>query len=479
MPQTPPTPPRRTAWPLVCAVLAVVLGITVALVAPGVLPEIRPALAGARTETAASPAATGSTAAVPAASSPSAPVSPDAVVRALHSGLDGAPGTTAAVVTEAGADRVLAGETQTRPVVPASNQKLLTALSLAEHMDPYERLATRVVVGEAPGELTLVAGGDTLLAPGEGDPEQVNGRAGLGTLARRTARALRERSPDAASGPVSVTVDTSLFTGPDTNPAWDPEDLESGEITRVAPIALYSHRVPTRDGGDPGGRGDRPEDPAGAAVAEFAHRLGEELGGAGVTVRATSRVPEGASELARVESAPVHEQSAYMLAHSDNSLAETLARVAAARSGRDAGVDGVRELIPATLREHGIDTTGLRVLDASGMAAENRVTTATLAATVNALISEPRSGPYGRGLPVAGGAGTLSERFDDPQEDPARGITRAKTGTLLDVVALSGYVQRQDGRVLVYSIVLNGVSGHTDEAKDRVDRTVAALARST
>ncbi|RLY91684.1 D-alanyl-D-alanine carboxypeptidase/D-alanyl-D-alanine-endopeptidase [Kocuria tytonicola] len=476
MPQTSPSPPRRSGWSLVCAVLAVVLGIAAALVAPGVLAEIRPALAGARTEAAASPAATGSTAAVPA--SPSAPVSTDAVERALRSGLDGAPGTTAAVVTEAGADRVLAGEAQTRPVVPASNQKLLTALSLAEHVGPYERLATRVVVGEAPGELTLVAGGDTLLAPGEGNPEQVNGRAGLGTLAQRTARALRERSPDAASGPVSVAVDTSLFTGPDTNPAWDPEDLESGEITRVAPIALYSHRVPTGDGGDPGGRGDRPGDPAGAAVAEFAHRLGEELGGTEVTVRATSRAPEDATELARVESAPVHEQSAYMLAHSDNSLAETLARVAASRSGREAGVDGVRELLPATLREHGIDTTGLRVLDASGMAAADRVTATTLAETVNSLISEPRCGPYGRGLPVAGGAGTLSERFDDPPEDPARGIARAKTGTLLDVVALTGYVQRADGRVLVYSIVLNGVSGHADEAKDRVDRTVAELARS-
>ena len=184
-------------------------------------------------------------------------------------------------------------------------------------------------------------------------------------------------------------------------------------------------------------------------------------------------------ELARVESAPVHEQSAYMLAHSDNSLAETLARVAAARSGRDASVDGVQDLLPATLREHGIGTDQLQVLDASGMAAEDRVTTTTLAETVDALVSEPRLGPYGRGLPVAGGEGTLSERFDDPQEAPARGLTRAKTGTLLDVVALTGYVQREDGCVLVYSVVLNGVKGHADEARDRVDRTVAALARSS
>ena len=204
----------------------------------------------------------------------------DGVAGALHAGLDGAPGTAAAAVAQAGGDGTLAGVEQNRPVVPASNQKLLTALSIAEHVDPYDRLATRVVVGGTAGELTLVAGGDTLLAPGEGDPEQVNGRAGLATLAQRTARGLRERSPDVAPGPVSVAVDTSLFTGPDTNPAWDPEDLGSGEIARVAPIALYSHRVPTREGGDPGDRGDRPRDPADAAVQEFAQRLQTELGGA-------------------------------------------------------------------------------------------------------------------------------------------------------------------------------------------------------
>ena len=462
--------PRRPGWPLVCAVLALALGIALALVVPGIVAEVGPALAAPRSSVSEETPA--------AAASSSGAVAAEAVAGALHSGLDGAPGTAAAAVTEVGSDFVLAGESAERPMAPASNQKLLSALSIAEHVDPYERLATRVVAGEGSGELTLVAGGDTLLAPGEGDPEAVDGHAGLGTLAQRTARALRERSPQAVPGPVSVAVDTSLFTGADTNPAWDPEDLESGEITRVAPIALYSHRVPAADGSDPGGSGRRPKDPAGAVVAEFAQRLGTALDGAEVTVRAASRAPEGAAELARVESAPVHEQSAYMLEHSDNSLAETLARVAAARSGREASVDGVRDLLPATLADHGIDAAGLRVLDASGMAAGDRVTATTLAQTVRTLVSEPRFGPYGRGLPVAGGTGTLAERFDDAEEGAARGVARAKTGTLLDVIALTGYVQREDGHVLVYSVVLNGVKGHTAEAKDRVDRTVAALARS-
>ncbi|RKQ33676.1 D-alanyl-D-alanine carboxypeptidase/D-alanyl-D-alanine endopeptidase [Kocuria tytonis] len=496
MPSTPPRSPGHAPLrPLLCVLLALAVAGPAVFALPALLAELRPAAQWRQAHAALQDSPPVASRAPAAASSPGADgsagngaetsgsgdrVTAEAVERALRTGLDGAPGTAAVAVSEAGEDALLAGREQTRPMVPASNQKLLTALSIAEAVDPYDRLATTVVGGPDLRSLTLVAGGDTLLAPGEGDPAAVNGRAGLGTLAERTARALRERSADAASGGLTVAVDTNLFTGPDRNPAWQREDVESGEITRVSPIALYSHRVPAADGADPGSAGDRPADPARAAAEEFARQLRDRLGhGVHVTVRGSAPAPADAAELARVESAPVHEQSAYMLAHSDNSLAEALARVAAARSGREPGVDGVRQMLPAALRAHGIDTAGLRVLDASGMAPDNRVTATALLRTVGTLLREPRFGPYGRGLPVAGGSGTLAERFDDAPEAAARGVSRAKTGTLLDVVALTGYVQRPDGRVLVYSVVLNGVAGRTADAKDSVDRTVAALATSS
>ena len=499
MPAPPPsTAARRRFWPLVCALLALAVLVAATFAVPAVLAELRPAWqhaqdgpgAGAPGASSAEDPEGEAQDADDAAASPdpaaaglaaaSGTVDAEGVTESLDAGLAGAPGTVAAAVAVAGEDTVVAGRSQERPMVPASNQKVLTALALAAAVDPYERLETTVVRGHEPQELVLVAGGDTLLAPGEGRTDHVNGHAGLATLAERTARALREDAPDTvATTPWTVELDTDLFTGPELNPAWEREDITAGEITRVAPVALYSHRVPTADGADPGSRGDRPEDPADAVAREFARQLAQRLGtGASVTVGGTESAPDDAVELARVESATVAEQSAYMLAHSDNSLAETLARVAAVASGREGSMAGVQELIPAALAEHGIDTEGLRAVDASGMAQEDRVTAGTLARAVDTLVTDPRYGPYGRGLPVAGAEGTLTERFDDPAEAAARGVTRAKTGTLLDVVALSGYVQRTDGSVLVYSLVLNGVSGDTDRAKDTVDRTVAALAGS-
>lgn len=480
MPATPhKTPARHLVWPVVCVLLVVALVVASVVAVPAALAEVAPG-SGASTGTGSGAVdGSGGTAAanpsVAGDSEEAPPVDADAVQRALDGVLDGAPGTAGAAVLAVDSDDVVAGESPERAVVPASNQKLVTALSLAEHLDPHERLRTTVVTGEDPGKLTLVAGGDTLLSPGDGDPEAVNGRAGLGTLARRTADALRERAPEAASNGVTVAVDTSLFTGADLNPDWDPEDIESGEITRVAPIALYSHRVPTADGADRGSQGSRPSDPAAAAAQAFADRLSEQLRGARVSVKGTAAAPQDAEELAAVESAPVHEQSAYMLAHSDNSLAETLARVAAVASGREGSVAGVQEMLPEALQEQGIATDGLAVKDASGMAAADRLTPLVLARTVRALVTEQRFAPYGRGLPVGGGAGTLAQRFDDSSEAAARGRTRAKTGTLLDVASLSGYVQCEDGNVLVYSLVLNGVKGKTDRARNTVDTAVAAL----
>ena len=54
-------------------------------------------------------------------------------------------------------------------------------------------------------------------------------------------------------------------------------------------------------------------------------------------------------------------------------------------------------------------------------------------------------------------------------------LARAKTGTLNSVVALSGHVSTDGGRLLTFSVVLNEVADPA-AARDAVDRAVAALA---
>ena len=75
--------------------------------------------------------------------------------------------------------------------------------------------------------------------------------------------------------------------------------------------------------------------------------------------------------------------------------------------------------------------------------------------------------------PLAGRDGTARFRLDGT---PAAGILRAKTGTLENVSAFSGYVATADGEVLAFSIVVNDYPGRYSQVIDGIDSVAAAIA---
>jgi D-alanyl-D-alanine carboxypeptidase/D-alanyl-D-alanine-endopeptidase (penicillin-binding protein 4) len=77
------------------------------------------------------------------------------------------------------------------------------------------------------------------------------------------------------------------------------------------------------------------------------------------------------------------------------------------------------------------------------------------------------------GLPVAGGTGTLDNRFADGDAMAGRGWVRAKTGTLTGVNALAGVVTDTDGRLLAFALMSNGTSPAASRPK--LDDIAAAL----
>ncbi|HET8642999.1 MAG TPA: D-alanyl-D-alanine carboxypeptidase, partial [Pseudonocardiaceae bacterium] len=81
--------------------------------------------------------------------------------------------------------------------------------------------------------------------------------------------------------------------------------------------------------------------------------------------------------------------------------------------------------------------------------------------------------PMVNGLPVAGGSGTLAERYLAGPSVPGRGHVRAKTGTLEGVNSLAGIVVDADGRLLVFALLSNGSTAAT--ARPALDAIAAAL----
>ena len=107
-----------------------------------------------------------------------------------------------------------------------------------------------------------------------------------------------------------------------------------------------------------------------------------------------------------------------------------------------------------------------QVVDSSGLSVANLLTAKTLDEVVNAAAGpdQPVLRPMVDLLPIAGGSGTLSNRFvgGDPVKSPA-GWLRAKTGSLTKINSLAGIVTDTNDRVLTFAFISNnaGIEGRT------------------
>lgn len=412
----------------------------------------------------------------------------DQVQPLLSAGALGERVSATVIDTETG-QRLLSAAEDTA-MIPASSLKLLTSVAALELLGPDHTRTTRVLLdpppdpqadapapsaslSAAPPDVTTELPVVPIVLVGDGDPRLVSdadpidpSATPLVELADDTAAALRA----AGHTRVSLTVDASLFGGPAVDPDWE-RGYVTGSI--AAPVSAL-----TVDGGrvDPGRR-QRAQDPSIAAGEHFATMLSaREITVTGDVVRETA--PAGATEIATLESAPLSALVEHTMSVSDNDAAEILLRLAALGADLPATSDDGVAATLATLTEIGVDVSGLRMQDGSGLARGTVVTSATLAETVAAAVApdRPHLRPALTGLPVAGATGTLTDRFTLEAARPGRGYVRAKTGTLSGVSSLTGTVQTRDGDLLAFSLLADRI-GNPLEARAALDRVTAALAR--
>ena len=314
------------------------------------------------------------------------------------------------------------------PLIPASNLKLLSGAAVAATFPVDATFTTRVVQGADPGRVVLVAGGDTLLNPGPGDPHAVAGRAGLGDLVSGTASALK------AKGVTSVvaSLDLTHAPGPLLAPTWSPAFRPTGITGAVASIGLSSQR------GTPGT--SRPGRPGGRRRCGLRGRPG----GAGVkaTLAAPAAAPEGASTLATVTSAPVVDQLGLALQDSDDALTESLTRQAAYTKGTPPGVrPRPRRSCGRPSAASGVNLTGVTTVGRERVVARRTRAGAGggrrhRPGSAAAAVLRPRDAGHGRRRAQRHVGGPLRRRRDT---HTAAGLFRGKTGTLTGVNALGGY----------------------------------------
>jgi D-alanyl-D-alanine carboxypeptidase/D-alanyl-D-alanine-endopeptidase (penicillin-binding protein 4) len=129
-------------------------------------------------------------------------------------------------------------------------------------------------------------------------------------------------------------------------------------------------------------------------------------------------------------------------------------------------------LVRRFLIKAGLDPDDFVFYDGSGLSSRDLVTPRATAKLLQFATTQPWFADWKASLPIGGVDGTLADRFTQP---PLKGHVFAKTGTLGEARALSGYLDCASGRTVIFSILVdNHLPGATAD-RDAMDKIVAAI----
>ncbi len=341
-------------------------------------------------------------------------------------------------------------------VIPASNQKLLTTWAALELLGPDFTFTTRVLTaapivdGVVEGDVHLVGDGDPFLVTDDWIAQYADVEGRFHTRLEDLAATMANAGITTING--SVLGDETLYDDIRYGP-WDNRLIIQKQSGPLSALTVNEGFV---DWPEEFRESFRPrtdtENPPLHSASVFNQLLAE----LGITVTGAPGVgpaPAGSSEVASIASPPLTDIVTHINSHSSNIGAELLLkRIGLAVAGDGSTATG--SLVVANLMtERGLPMTDVVVTDGSGLSETNRLTCAALIALLD------QSGPdtaFGQSLPVGAESGTLELRFVDA---PAAGLVSAKSGTLLDVRSLSGYVRSaapaSEGLHLTFAQIIN------------------------
>lgn len=173
-------------------------------------------------------------------------------------------------------------------------------------------------------------------------------------------------------------------------------------------------------------------------------------------------------------SPPLSTLAVRLMKESQNQYGETLLRTLGALAGTPTAAGGATAA-GAIVKSWGLGDGDVIQRDGSGLSRYNYVTPQALVAILAHVDrDETLRGPFEASLPIAGIDGSLTNRM---KGTAAEGNARAKTGSMSNVRALSGYVTTADGEPLVFSTLANNFETTADVVTAAADAIVVRLAQ--
>ena len=193
------------------------------------------------------------------------------------------------------------------------------------------------------------------------------------------------------------------------------------------------------------------------------------------TVEIESLITEKITE---VSSPPLQKMIRFALLYSDNVLSQRIAMLATGLNGYPMTKTGLNEMINAKIGAIGVDTTGMKLVDGSGLGGENRVSAKTVSQLLLKIKTEPQLKVIYDSLPISGESGTLIGRYHSTAPQ-AVGLVRAKTGSTRHTVSLAGFATSGE-KEYVFVVIADGV-GRTrrlqDAARSAIDRMLGTITK--
>jgi len=424
------------------------------------------------------------------------------------------PSEYAIQVVEPNSGTVIYSHNAQKPLLPASNMKVVTTAAALKYLGADFEYQTRV--GLQNGALVVIGSGDPL--PGDKSTDGRYGRQN-GWVFEKIVQALREQTVTEVN---DIIIDTTVFDDQRVHPSWPARDYNKWYACEVcglnyndncievtasnlgATVAIsvepktsfvqIINDVEPVTGGDTAiganrttqpnkitlfGKCRNKEGPFRVAIEQpaafFGFCLAENLVRSGIGVKGRlieKAVNADAGFKPLVEfTTPIADCLRRANTDSLGLAAEALLKTIDAYSRPDhknGSWAGGRELIAKYLSSLGIPAEQFVIDDGSGLSRLNRLTTDALSKILLDLYRSRNWGLFQRSLAVGGEDGTIDKYFNEPKY---RGRILAKTGYISGVRALSGVCLTDTGRYL-FSILSNGPKGLSRDALNSIPKAI-------
>jgi serine-type D-Ala-D-Ala carboxypeptidase/endopeptidase (penicillin-binding protein 4) len=179
--------------------------------------------------------------------------------------------------------------------------------------------------------------------------------------------------------------------------------------------------------------------------------------------------------LAHHTSVPVAQDITLTNKISQNLHAELLLRMLGKAFAKDGSLAQGTRVVRQFLIDTGIPDSDFFFYDGSGMSMDDRITPRAYTHLLSYASRQPWGEAWKKSFPVAGVDGSLYTRF---RNSPLKGKLWAKTGTLNETNALSGYLQATSGKTIAFSILVNGHRPGSQADVPAIERICEAIAAS-